>query len=301
MIETKNLTKIYGKKCAVENLDLNIEDGDIFGFLGPNGAGKSTTIFMLAGMIEPTSGEAFVNGISVTKNPLEVKEIIGLLPENVGFYGHLNAKQNLEYFSKFYGFNKSERERRIKELLELVDLENVEKNVSEYSRGMKQRLGVAQALLNDPDVIFLDEPTGGLDPKGTHQFREMIRALNKEGKTIFFSSHILPEIKEVCKTIGIILDGKLIAVGTPNEIKRKFMKNELYTIKLETIDKLPELHHSDIVDIECDSHHALIKARSDIRHDLSTYLHENNVRIYNLELKEPDLEEIFLKSIYGGD
>ena len=127
-------------------VDLTVEDGDIFGFLGPNGAGKSTTIFMLAGMIEPSSGDASINGRSVTKDPLSVKKIIGVLPEGVGFYGHLNAEQNLGYFSKFYGFNESETEKKIKELLEFVGLGNVKKNVSEYSKGMKQRLGVAQAI-----------------------------------------------------------------------------------------------------------------------------------------------------------
>jgi len=302
MIETKKLTKVYDGNRAVDDLDLHIEKGDIFGFLGPNGAGKSTTIFMLAGMIEPTSGEAFINGRSVTKDPLGVKKIIGLLPEDVGFYGHLTATQNLEYFSGFYRFEKLESEKRIAELLEFVGLGDVKKNVSGYSKGMKQRLGLAQTLLNDPDILFLDEPTAGLDPQGTYQFREKIRALNKEeGKTIFFSSHILPEVKEVCKTIGIILDGKLIAVGTPKEIRKKFMEEESYTITLETFDSLPKLHHEKILDIKSNAHSAVIKAKSDIREYLSTYLHKNNVRIRTLELKEPDLEEIFLRSIYGGD
>lgn len=208
MIEMKNLTKIYGKKCAVEKLDLNIEEGDIFGFLGPNGAGKSTTIFMLAGMIEPTSGEAFISGRSVTKDPLGVKKIIGVLPEGVGFYGHLSAEQNLEYFSSFYGFNKREIEKKIKELLEFVGLRDVGKKVSEYSKGMKQRLGVAQALLNDPDVIFLDEPTGGLDPQGTHQFREIIKSLNKEeGKTIFFPRTSSQKSKRSVKPLALFSTG----------------------------------------------------------------------------------------------
>ncbi|MEA1993240.1 MAG: ABC transporter ATP-binding protein, partial [Euryarchaeota archaeon] len=156
MIETKKLTKVYDGNRAVDDLDLTIEKGDTFGFLGPNGAGKSTTIFMLAGMIEPTSGEAFINGKSVTQNPLKVKECIGVLPDNVGFYGHLTAAQNLEYYIGFYKMSKSESEQRIAELLEFVGLADVEKTIAGYSKGMKQRLGMAQALLNDPDILFLD-------------------------------------------------------------------------------------------------------------------------------------------------
>jgi ABC-2 type transport system ATP-binding protein len=302
MIETKKLTKVYDGNRAVDDLDLHIEEGDIFGFLGPNGAGKSTTIFMLAGMIEPTSGEAFIDGRSVTQDPLGVKERIGVLPDDVGFYGHLTAVQNMEYFAGFYRIERSEMEKRIAELLEFVGLGDVQKSVSGYSKGMKQRLGLAQTLLNNPEVIFLDEPTAGLDPQGTHQFREKIRTLNeKEGKTIFFSSHILPEVKEVCKTIGIILEGKLIAVGTPAEIKKTFMKEDIYTILLETIDPLPGISNDAIIDITATAHRAVMKTRSDIREQLSTELYENHVRIRALELKEPDLEEIFLKSIYGGD
>jgi len=301
LIQTKNLTKKYGKINAVDNLNLDVKKGDIFGFLGPNGSGKSTTIFMLTGMIEPTSGEAFIDGISVTKDPLEVKRKTGLLPDNVGFYGHLDARRNLEYFSKIYGLSEEERRQRIKYLLELVGLDDVTTNTQGYSKGMKQRLGIAQALISDPPVLFLDEPTAGLDPQMTHQYREIIRNLNKEGKTIFFSSHILPEVKAICKTLGILIEGHLVAVGTPDEIKKKFIHSDSYTIRVETIEKLPRLAHDDIIDMKTDTNHATIEACSDIRDFISTTLHSRNVRIRTLYCEEPDLEEIFLGSIYGGN
>jgi ABC-2 type transport system ATP-binding protein len=210
MIKTENLTMVYNGNKAVDGLNLEIAEGDIFGFLGPNGAGKSTTILMLVGMIEPTEGKCFINDIEVAKNPLKVKKIIGYLPENVGFYGNMTAEQNLAYFARFYAtMDENERKKRIGELLELVQLDGVSQKVGGYSRGMNQRLGLAKALLNDPKVLFLDEPTANLDPEGVLQLRKTLKKLSDEGKTIFFSSHILAEVAQVCKTIGIISNGTL--------------------------------------------------------------------------------------------
>ncbi|GAI87678.1 unnamed protein product, partial [marine sediment metagenome] len=189
MIKTENLTKVYNGNKAVDGLNLEIAEGDIFGFLGPNGAGKSTTILMLVGMIEPTEGKCIINEIEVARNPLKVKGIIGYLPEDVGFYGNMTAEQNLDYFARFYAaMDATERKKRIGELLELVQLNGVSQKVGGYSRGMNQRLGLAQALLNDPEVLFLDEPTANLDPEGVFQYRELTKQLSDEGKTIFISS-----------------------------------------------------------------------------------------------------------------
>ena len=221
MIRTENLTKVYNGKKAVDSLNLEIAEGDIFGFLGPNGAGKSTTILMLVGMIEPTEGKCFINDIEVARNPLKIKEIIGYLPEDVGFYGNMTAEQNLDYFARFYAMDATERKKRIEELLELVQLGGVSQKVGGYSKGMMQRLGLAHALLNDPEVLFLDEPTANLDPEGVFQYRELVKQLSNEGKTIFISSHILSEVSKVCNTIGIISKGRLIARGTLEELKKR--------------------------------------------------------------------------------
>ena len=302
MIKTENLTKAYNGKKAVDSLNLEIAEGDIFGFLGPNGAGKSTTILMLVGLIEPTGGKCIINDIEVARNPLKVKEIIGYLPENVGFYGNMTAEQNLDYFARFYAtMDANEREKRIEELLELVQLASVSQKVGGYSRGMTQRLGFAQALLNNPGVIFLDEPTTNLDPEGVLQIRQTLKKLSDEGKTIFFSSHILAEVAQVCNTIGIISNGTLIERGTLEEIKRKLDVRKTVKIIVETLNEdMPKIEHGDIIDVEYEGRRAIIEAKSDIREYISRYLFEDNIGIKELRIEESTLEDVFMESVYKG-
>ncbi|MBP2134529.1 ABC-2 type transport system ATP-binding protein [Methanomicrobium sp. W14] len=295
MITTKNLTKIYRDKAAVKNLNLDIDEGEVFGFLGPNGAGKSTTILMLTGMIEPTSGVCTVDGIDVARNPLKAKEIIGYLPEDVGFYGNLTGEQNLDYVGKFYPMSTEERKNRIKFLLELVKLKNVTQTVGEYSRGMNQRLGLAQALLNDPKVVILDEPTANLDPEGVFQFRGIIRSLADEGKTILICSHILSEVEQLCTTLGILSQGELVARGSVEEVEKKLIEKSQIPLKIviETEEPLPEIVHPDIVKAEIKTNHAEIYAKSDIRGYISNLLNKN-FKIIEMHLESPPLEELFL-------
>ena len=302
MIKTENLTKVYNGIKAVDSLNLEIAKGDIFGFLGPNGAGKSTTILMLVGMIEPTEGKCIINDIEVARNPLKVKEIIGYLPEDVGFYGNMTAEQNLDYFARFYAaVDASERKKRIEELLELVQLASVSQKVGGYSRGMNQRLGLAQALLNDPEVLFLDEPTANLDPEGVFQYRELIKQLSDEEKTIFVSSHILSEVSKVCNTIGIISTGTLIANGTLEELKKELGRvgAENQKIFVEAVEPLPEIEHEDIISAEYSENKrkAIIEAKSDIRDYISSSLFEKGVKVKELRAEEPTLEDVFM-SVY---
>ena len=299
MIRTENLTKMYNGNKAVDSLNLEIAEGDVFGFLGPNGAGKSTTILMLVGLIEPTEGKCIINDIEVVRNPLEVKEFIGYLPENVGFYGNMTAEQNLDYFARFYPIDADERKKRIGELLELVQLDGVSQKVGGYSRGMTQRLGFAQALLNNPDVIFLDEPTTNLDPEGVLQLRQTLKKLSDEGKTIFFSSHILAEVAQVCNTIGIISNGTLIERGTLDEVKTKLDVRKTVKIIVEaTNEDMPKIEHENIINVEYKGRRAVIEAKTDIREDISMYLLENNVGIKELRIEEPTLEDVFMESVY---
>ncbi|MCK4398282.1 MAG: ABC transporter ATP-binding protein [Methanophagales archaeon] len=301
MIKTENLTKMYNGNKAVDSLNLEIAEGDIFGFLGPNGAGKSTTILMLVGMIEPTEGKCIINDIEVARNSLKVKEIIGYLPENVGFYGNMTAEQNLDYFARFYAtMDANEREKRIEELLELVQLASVSQKVGGYSRGMTQRLGLAQALLNNPEVIFLDEPTTNLDPEGVLQLRQTLKKLSDEGKTIFFSSHILAEVAQVCNTIGIISNGTLIERGTLDEVKTKLDVRKTVKIIVEATEDMPAIEHETIINVEYTGRKAVIEAKSDIREYISRYLLENNVGIKELRIEEPTLEDVFMESVYKG-
>ncbi|WP_048148428.1 ABC transporter ATP-binding protein [Methanolacinia paynteri] len=295
MITTRNLTKIYGEKAAVNNLNLEIGNGEVFGFLGPNGAGKSTTILMLTGMIEPTSGSCLIDGIDVTKNPLKAKKITGYLPEDVGFYENLTAEQNLDYVARFYGMNPEKRKKRIDFLLELVKLENVTQTLSGYSRGMNQRLGLAQALLNDPKVVILDEPTANLDPEGVFQFRKIIHNLSDEGKTILICSHVLSEVKKVCKTLGILSQGDLVARGTVEDVEKQLIEKSQNPLKiiLETEEPLPEIKHSEIIKIEVNNNHAIIYTKNDIRKNIFDIL-KKDYKIIDIHLESPPLEELFL-------
>jgi ABC-2 type transport system ATP-binding protein len=302
MIRIENLTKVYDGVRAVDAINLTIEKGEVFGFLGPNGAGKTTTIGMMVGLIEPTSGHCLIDDIDVTRKPLEAKRFTGYLPDGVGFYPNLTARQNLKYFSKFYGTKDADMDTRITGLLDRVGLGKVEKPVGSYSRGMKQRLGLAQALLNDPEYVFLDEPTNGLDPEGVVQFREIIKELTARGKSVFFSSHIIGEVQQVCHTIGIISRGKIVALGTQAEIRQKLRKADEYLIHIEVAGgHVPKLTDARIVDATYHNGSALITASSDIREDLSIELFKDGLRIRELSLKEKSLEELFLETIYKGE
>jgi len=296
MIRTENLTKVYNGKAAVDGLDLEVGEGEIFGFLGPNGAGKSTTILMLTGMIEPTGGRCLVDGIEVAKDPLKVKEIIGYLPEDVGFYGNMTGEQNLDYFARFYGMDANTRKERIAELLELVHLDGVTQKAGEYSRGMKQRLGLAQALINDPKVLFLDEPTANLDPEGVREYRDLVEHLAGEGKTIFVSSHILSEVREVCRTVGLLAKGKLVAQGTLDEVARTLASPESDAVRIvvETRERLPELEDPEIVAVERNGTRAVVRAKADIRDRLAEVLFLEGVHVREMRIEEPDIEDVFM-------
>jgi len=301
MIRTENLTKVYNGKPAVDGLNLEVGEGEIFGFLGPNGAGKSTTILMLTGMIEPTAGRCFVNGIEVANDPLAVKKIIGYLPEDVGFYGNLTGEQNLDYFARFYDMNAADRKERIAEILRLVHLDGVTQKAGEYSRGMKQRLGLAQALINDPKVLFLDEPTANLDPEGVREYRDLVTRLAGEGKTVFVSSHILSEVRAVCRTVGLLAAGRLVAQGTIDEVARTLASpgGETFRIVVETAEDLPDLSDPDIIEFERDGNRAVIQAKSDIRERLAAAIAEEGLHIREIRLEEPDIEDAFM-ALYRG-
>jgi len=292
LIEIKNLTKMYGNFKALDGLSLTVEENEVFGYLGPNGAGKTTTINLMMGMLQPTSGSIRIANIDVERDPLKVKKICGYLPENVGFYDHLTARQNLLYFSEFYGFGRQEALKIIDDLLELVGIPDAaDRKVGEFSKGMKQRLGLAQALLNDPKIVFLDEPTSGLDPQGAADFREIIRRLKKEGKTIFFSSHILSEVKEVCETVGIINKGKLVAKGRIEEFNKSF------TIVVETEPAADASVLEAFGEVKVKDSRIIVEAEKDCRVEISRALFDKGYLIKELHLMEPSLEEIYMRIV----
>jgi ABC-2 type transport system ATP-binding protein len=220
MIETKNLTKNYGNLTAVDDLNLTIKDGDIFGFIGPNGAGKTTTMRILVTLLEPYGGSAFINGLNVAKEGKKVRRLVGYMPDFMGVYDDLKVFEYLEFFAAAFGLERKKRKSIVEGVLELTDLESKKSaTVDSLSRGMQQRLGLARVLIHDPKVLILDEPASGLDPRARIEIRELLRELKRMGKTIMISSHILSELEEICDHVGIIEHGKLVFSGTLEEIR----------------------------------------------------------------------------------
>jgi len=233
IIELAGLTKKYGSFTAVNQLNLNVSKGEIFGLLGPNGAGKSTTILMMLGLTEPSEGSVHVCGINSTTNPIEVKKRVGYLPEDVGFYDDLTGLENILYTARLNRIPESIARPKAEELLVRVGLaETVNKKAGKYSRGMRQRLGLADVLIKDPEVIILDEPTSGIDPKGVREFLDLIVELrNENGLTVLFSSHNLHQVQQVCDRVGIFVEGKLLAEGDILSLSKKLFTNSLYLIE----------------------------------------------------------------------
>jgi ABC-2 type transport system ATP-binding protein len=238
VIETEALTKMYDEEVAVDSLSFSVTKGEIFGFLGPNGAGKTTTLLMLLGLTEPTSGEARVLGIDPIRDPIKVKGMIGYLPENTGFYNDLDARQSLRFVAELNGLSKNVAEERIENALSMVGLDKeAEKKVGVYSRGMRQRLGIAELLIKEPQVAFLDEPTLGLDPEATNRMMDLIARLCKEKKmTVLLSSHLLHLVQRVCHQVGIMIKGQMVAHGPMKQLaheklgigKKKYTLEEIY-------------------------------------------------------------------------
>ena len=235
IIETEELTKKYGNQIAVNNLNLQIREGEVFGFLGPNGAGKTTTLLMFLGLTEPTSGKVRVIGFDPTRDSFYVKEKIGYLPENVGFYDDMNARENLRFVARLNRIPDKVSGQRIDHWLETVGLlEEGEKKVGIYSKGMRQRLGIAEVMIKEPKLIFLDEPTIGLDPDGTNRMLDLIHSLSREKNiTIFLSSHLLDQVQKICDRVGIMIKGDLVAMGPIEELAKKKLgvDKEHYTLE----------------------------------------------------------------------
>ncbi len=235
VIETKDLSKYYGQQAAVDGLTLQVQEGEIFGFLGPNGAGKTTTILMLLGLTEPSTGEARVCGFNPTREPLKVKRLVGYLPENVGFYQDMTARENLLYVARLNRIPDRDSSQKIDEALDTVGLSGeVEKKVGAFSRGMSQRLGIAEVLVKDPKICFLDEPTLGLDPDGAIRMIELIQSLSNDRKiTMLICSHNLDQVQRISYRVGIMIKGKLVAMGPMGDLAKEKLGvgDEKYTLE----------------------------------------------------------------------
>ncbi|MFB0503853.1 MAG: ABC transporter ATP-binding protein [Candidatus Bathyarchaeia archaeon] len=302
IIQTQELTKHYREIKAVDHLDLTVDEGEIFGFLGPNGAGKTTTLLMLMGLTIPTSGTATVGGYDIIENSREVRKIAGMLPEGAGYYEDLTASQNLNYIGQLNDIPRAEREKTITDLLEAVGLaEWADAKVEKFSRGMKQRLGIAEVLIKKPKVAFFDEPTIGLDPQGTKDVRDMMIKLNKEQDlTIFVSSHLLHEVQQTCQRVGIIRKGKLVAADTIGNLSNKLAGKGKMTIEFELSKISPDLIHEienikDVASVEQEGGKLYVHMESDKSAEVSRTITKHGATILMMKSKEYSLEEIFLK------
>ena len=300
IIQTSHLTKRYGAKIAVNDLNLSIRKGEVFGLLGPNGAGKTTTILMLLGLTEPTAGTATIAGCDCTRNPLEVKSIVGYLPDNVGFYTDMTGRQNLRFTGRLNGLDGQELEDRIDALLERVGMtEAADKKTGTYSKGMRQRLGIADVLIKDPQVIIMDEPTLGIDPEGMRELLNIIRDLSvKDGRTVLISSHQLQQIQQVCDRVGIYVEGTLVACGTLAELEAHIQKNGTYLLEVdvEPCDDqiLGMLAGQDgILGIAKEGRRFMITSKKDIRPQLTKFLGEHDYTVMHLHQRGGDLDEIY--------
>ncbi|MDD3520238.1 MAG: ABC transporter ATP-binding protein [Actinomycetota bacterium] len=302
IITTKNLIKKYGIKTAVDSLDLNIEKGTIYGLLGPNGAGKSTIILMVLGLTEPTDGFISVAGFNPIKEPLKIKRITGYLPEKVGFYEDMNAFQNLEYTGQLNGIPKKELASKIEECLKIVGLEDDRKKIVKYfSKGMKQRLGIADVLIKDPELVIFDEPTEGLDVEVANQILETIRKLNKTKQiTFMISSHQLNLVQRICDRVGIMSNGKLIGEGNVKELSDSIFGGNKFQIEVDIIGDIQNAAEKikvlkGIKSVSITENSLLIGTDEDIRQEISKAITSlDNVILTKMNIKDFSLEDIYL-------
>ncbi len=300
MIQTVGLTKRYGEKTAVNQLNLSIKKGEVFGLLGPNGAGKTTTTLMLLGLTEPTEGFATIAGKDCTRDPIGVKRSVGYLPDNVGFYGDMTGRENLYFTGRLNGLPEETIRERAEELLARVGMTDAaDRKTKTYSRGMKQRLGIADVLLKDPEVVIMDEPTLGIDPQGMRELLSLIRELSeKDGRTILLSSHQLYQVQQICDRVGIFVNGSLIACGTISELGKRMEREGKYTLELSAepdnealASILSRIEGADRVERE--GGRVLLHSREDIRRRVTMELTANGYTLLELHQKGGDLDEIY--------
>jgi ABC-2 type transport system ATP-binding protein len=305
-IQTWGLTKKYGDFVAVDSLDLEVKQGEVYGFLGPNGAGKTTTILMLLGLTEPTSGRLRVLGYDPMRQPLKLKRLVGYLPENLGFYDDMTAKQNLLYTARLNGISFVEVESRIAKLLDALMLSDAaDMKVSAFSKGMRQRLGMADVLLKDPQLLLLDEPTSGIDPEGVRQILDMIVECRARGKTVLLSSHLLYQVQKVCDRVGIFVKGRLIASGTIQHLGREVIAGDRYVVEAEVPDATPALEETlrgleGVIKLDRAGSTFTIECRSDLRGVLAKAIVASGYTLTQIRSHEYALDEIYAR-YFGGE
>lgn len=312
MIEVKNITKKYGSFTAVDNISFKIEEGEIIGLLGPNGAGKSTTMNMITGYIEPTEGEIVINGYDISKRPRKAKSQIGYMPEGVPLYSDLTVKEFVTYMAELKKVDRKTRKEKVEKIIEQTGLKDVEKKLTRnLSRGYKQRVSMAGALVGEPKILILDEPTVGLDPKQITEIRALIKELGKT-HTVILSSHILSEVSQICNKVIIINKGKIVAVDTPENLEKKVASNNTTFVivedtenKMETIkETIPEIKEIKLIKENEDGtkQYALESDKDvDLRKIVFNEFAKENITIFEMKKADTTLEDAFMKLIEGGE
>lgn len=312
MIEVKNITKRYGSITAVDNISFTINKGEIIGLLGPNGAGKSTTMNMITGYIEPSEGEILINGYDISKKSQKAKSQIGYMPEGVPLYSDLTVKEFVTYMAELKKVDRKIRKEKVEKIIEQTGLKDVEKKLTRnLSRGYKQRVSMAGALVGEPEILILDEPTVGLDPKQITEIRTLIKELGKT-HTIILSSHILSEVSQICNKVIIINKGKLIAIDTPENLEKKVTNNNGTYVTVEDTEnkiniikeKIPEIKEIKLIKENEDGTKQYIlesEANVDLRKIIFTEFAKENITIFEMKQADSTLEDAFMKLIEGGE
>ena len=295
-----DLTKCYGKLLAVDHINFNVKKGEIFGFLGPNGAGKTTTINMLTGVTKPTSGTAFISGFDVTREPIKAKELVGVVPEVSFLYDEMTAWDNINFSAKLHSVTKKKRTALAKEFLLLFGLNERRNNrVGTFSGGMKKRLIIATALMHEPETLFLDEPTTGLDVQSARQIRDLIKELNEKGTTVFLTTHYIEEADQLCQRIAIINRGKIITVDTPEELKNIVKTENIIEVSFDhagdIVNELKELSRVRNVVIAGDKFRLYVEDPTETLPSIIHFAEKNRLKVTSVSTVKPTLEDAFVK------
>jgi len=302
ILQLNQLIRQFGEAWAVKGISFEIGEGEIFSLLGPNGAGKTTTISMLSTLLTPTKGDATIGGYSITKRPNEVRKIIGIVPQEIALYDELTAQENLNFWGQLYGLSGSQLKTRVSEALEHIGLaDKAKQRVSTFSGGMKRRVNIAAGLLHRPRVLFMDEPTVGVDPQSRRAILDMVKNLNKQGMTVLYTTHYMEEAEELSNRIGIMDHGELIAIGTRNELIRQIEQSEILQLQFgEDVNTTPiaqairQMKDVKRVDTTDRAILVMVPNAAVMIAPVVAKVSETGARIKALEVKEPNLEAVFL-------
>jgi ABC-2 type transport system ATP-binding protein len=306
VITVSNLTKFYGDFKALDSVSFSVDKGWVYGYLGPNGAGKTTTIRTMLGLLNPNQGDVQIAGVNPSKNPVQALQNVGYAPELPILQSFFTAEQLLDFIGKMSGLTEQVRKKKMKELIDLVGLEGWgDKKIGKYSKGMVQRLSVALAIINDPAVLIMDEPTIGMDPEATAHFRNLFINLSKEGKTVFISSHLLDEVQRICTHVGMINKGKMIFDGPLSEVLETFTQKWVIAAELKKTTKqiISSLQKLDFVEnVRTDENKLLIelKEKKDLRGEISSEIFKHKGVLLSLNLRKITLEDAYLRALKGG-